>query len=99
MGKPDLIEIEDGNVTVDAATVARLIGVAPGDVAQLLRNRQISSLCERGEGEDEGNLRLTFFFGAKRARILVGAGGEIKGRSVIDFGERQLPNALRRPEN
>nr|WP_091582978.1 DUF6522 family protein [Mesorhizobium qingshengii] len=35
----------------------------------LLRTQEITSLCERGIGEHEGEYRLSFFYGNRRARL------------------------------
>jgi hypothetical protein len=66
-------------------------------VPELLRNGAITSRCERGIGEDEGRFRLTFFHAGRRLRLVVDADGRILQRSRIDYGDRPLPEVLRRP--
>ncbi|TVR06774.1 MAG: hypothetical protein EA385_14655 [Salinarimonadaceae bacterium] len=91
------IEIGDEGVSVDAALLGEALGVAPEEVMTLMREGAITSLLERGEGEDAGRMRLTFFHGSRRLRLIVGADGEILQRSLVDFGDRPLPPAMRRP--
>ena len=90
------VEVGDKDLTVDCETLAPMLGVQPSDIPGLLRIKAITSLCEKGIDEHEGEFRLTFFFKGRRARILVGPSGTVLGRSVIDFGDRPLPPALRR---
>lgn len=90
------VEVGDGDLTVDSRTLAPMLGVQPADIPELLRSRAITSVCEKGIDENEGEFRLTFFFKGRRARILVGPTGEVMERSVINFSDRPLPHALRR---
>lgn len=89
------VEIADGEFLIDAAVLGELFDVPPGDVPELMRNSAITGKTERGEGDDAGLYRLTFFFRNRRARVLVDGDGRIVWRSVIDLGERAAPSALR----
>ena len=91
------IAFENGSPTIDAETLADGLGVALSDVRALMRSGAITSRCERGEGDDEGRTRLTFFHRSRRFRLVVDAGGRTLQRSTIDFGERPLPASLRAP--
>ena len=93
------IETDGTTVTVDAHELAPLLGIGPYEVPDLMRNGEITCLCEMGAGEDEGTLRIFFFYRSKRARIIVGPVGAIQARTVIDFGDRPLPQGLRRPSD
>lgn len=83
---------EDG-FSVDAALIAELLGVAADAVQDLMRAGEITSICERGEGEHAGEHRLTFFHKGRRARVSVDESGRVFRRTVIDYGERPLPPA------
>ena len=61
-----------------------------------MRSGAITSRCEVGEDEDAGRTRVTFFLHSRRFRIVIDAAGRILRRSTIDFGERALPDSLRR---
>ena len=90
-----LERIDDG-FCIDAALLGELLRVPPPRVQELMRNNEITSICERGEGEHEGLYRLTFFYKNRRARFAMDEAGRILKRSIIDFGEHPLPRAKRR---
>ena len=98
MSSNTCVEVRGDDVQIDAAVIARGLGVEPSAVCGLMRSGDVTSLCERGVGEDEGRFRLTFFYRGKRFRVIVDQEGRIIGRSSIDFGERPLPARLRRPQ-
>ena len=81
------LELNDGEVCIDASLLAQIFDLSPLAVQALMRRHEITSICERGEGEHAGRYRLTFFYGNKRAAFEVDDSGAILGRSVIDFGE------------
>ena len=66
-------------------------------VQSLMRSGELTSLCEKGENEDIGRYRLTFFYMNRRLQLVIDPTGEILQRSVIDFGGRELPAALHKP--
>jgi hypothetical protein len=86
---------EHGSPVVDAETIAQGLGIPASDVQSLMRQGEITSRCEVGEGEDLALTRLTFFLRGSRFRIVVDAAGRVVWRSTIDFGERPLPPSLR----
>ncbi len=91
------IERAEEGFSIDAALLAELLNVPPSGVQALMRNNEITSLCERGEREHEGQYRLTFFYKNRRARLSVDQSGQVIGRSIVDFGARPLPSSMRRP--
>lgn len=91
------IDIGEDGVSVDAVILAEAFSVDAADVPTLMRAGEITSLFERGEGEDAGRMRLTFFHRSRRFRLIVDEAGEILQRSKIDFGDAPLPPAMRRP--
>jgi hypothetical protein len=95
-GRPVVCEGSGGDFSVDAALIGELLDLAPSDVQALMRAGKITSRCERGEGDHAGRYRLTFFHACRRARLTVDAAGRIIRRSIIDYGGRPLPPALRR---
>lgn len=90
------VTFEDGDPLVDARLVAQALSLTPERVMAGLRNGSITTLTERGAGEDAGRWRLTFFHENSRLRLVVDETGEILQRSRIDFGETPLPPAMRR---
>jgi hypothetical protein len=79
------------DIEIDAALVGDLFNVPPAEVLALLKARAITSVCERGIDEHQGEMRLSFFYGNRRARVSIDADGKVLRRSVIDFGERPMP--------
>lgn len=90
------VEIAEAAILVDAALLGELLDVVPAEVPGLMRSRAITSFCERGIGADDGTFRLSFFYRNRRARLSVDAAGRILRRSIVDFGQRALPRAMRR---
>lgn len=84
------VEITNADIVVDAALLSELLAIPPADVQALMRKRAITSVCERGIDVHEGEYRLVFFYGNRRARLSVDSVGHILQRSIIDFGERPL---------
>lgn len=91
------IEIEDGAFCVDCSTLGGLLHIHPADIPELMRKRAITSVCERGIDDHEGQFRLSFFYGNRRGRLRVDESGRILQRSVVDFGER--PPVMHKPQS
>ncbi len=82
---------EDGFV-IDAADLGPLLGLPPAEVPRLMREGQITTLSETGEGEDSGRFRVTFRHGAVRVRFTVDAEGRVLTQSRTDAtGARGRP--------
>ncbi|CAM5438469.1 hypothetical protein ATER59S_02653 [Aquamicrobium terrae] len=91
------VEMNEGDMVVDAALLGKLLDIAPHEVPVLLRAQKITSLCERGIEGHAGEYRLSFFYGSRRARLSVDEAGNVLRRSVIDFGDAAMPRQLHRP--
>jgi hypothetical protein len=52
-----------------------------------MRQRRITSICERGENEDAGRYRLTFFYAQRRLRLVLDEAGTIVER-LVESGRR-----------
>jgi len=89
-------KIGDEAITVDAAEIAKGLGVEAHAVPELMRHGAITGRCEQGIDADAGRHRLTFFYKGRRLRLIVDDMGRIVSRSAIDFGTRPLPERLRR---
>lgn len=90
------IEFSDNTFLVDAALIGELLHVPASCVPALMREGKITSACERGVDEHEGEFRLTFFYRNRRARLGTDPIGRIFRKSVIDFGDQPVPDALLR---
>ena len=71
------IEFEQGAFTVDADVIAAVLGIEPARVQPLMRDGKITSVCERGVGEDAGRLRLTFRYRARAWTVVVQPDGTL----------------------
>jgi Family of unknown function (DUF6522) len=89
------IEIELGTMRIEASIVAQGLELEPSRVQAMMRNGEITSLCERGVNEDAGRYRLTFFHKSQRFRLIVDGTGTVIQRSIVDFGDRALPASMR----
>lgn len=89
------VELGEHGVTVDARLVGEGLGLDPSTVLTGMRAGTITSLCERGIGEDAGRFRLTFFHRSRRCRLVVDRHGRVLRRSTLDFGDRPIPASLR----
>lgn len=84
-------------IEVEASVIAEGLDLSLSQLRQQMREGRITSLSERGSGEDLGRHRLTFFSEHRRFRVVLDERGEIIQRSSIDFGDAKLPLSLRKP--
>ena len=82
---------------VDAALVAEAFGLKPDEVLARLRDGTMTSLCEKGQDEDAGRYRLSFFSTSCRFSLIVDESGALLQRLTLDYGDRPLPAGARRP--
>ncbi len=76
------VDVAGGEFKVDAALLAEGFGMAAALVLPALRERRITSLCERGVDEDAGRNRLTFFYGRQRLRLVIDDTGKVLERCI-----------------
>ena len=62
---------------VDAAEIAALLELEVASFQELMRSGKIRSIVERGEGEDDGKVRLTFQSPQWRVRLTCAPDGEV----------------------
>ena len=91
------VEIQDGEIQLDAQIIADGFDLEPARIPALMRDGAITSLCECGIDEDAGRYRLTFFHKSRRFRLVVDDTGALIQRGIIDFGNRPLPAAMHNP--
>ena len=65
------------SVEIDGACVAHGLGLEEAAFRQLMAERKIALLCERGTGEDAGRWRATFYHGERRLRLVVDSQGNV----------------------
>jgi hypothetical protein len=90
------IDLGLGSLHIDASVIAQGLALEPARIQAMMREGEITSLCERGVNEDAGRYRLTFFHKSRRFRLVVDATGTVIQRSTVDFGNRPLPASIRK---
>lgn len=85
------ITFEQGTLTIDPAIVAKGLRLDPEALRDHLRRGTVTSLCEKGEAEDEGRFRLTFLSPTRRLRLVVDATGAILTTSTADYRRKDAP--------
>jgi hypothetical protein len=77
MGKSIAIETnpQADPIEIDGTLVARGLGLAVPAFQQLMEDRKVTVLCERGTGDDAGLYRASFYHEGKRFRLVVDASG------------------------
>lgn len=63
---------------VDATLVARGLELDVDTFRQLMDERSIAVLCERGTSEDAGLYRASFYHGARRVRMVLDREGRLQ---------------------
>jgi hypothetical protein len=71
-------------IEIDAALVAPRLGLTVAEFRQLMDQRRITVLCERGVGEDTGRYRASFYYGDRRVRLVVDTAGGVCDRISSD---------------
>ena len=89
--------LNDSVIEIEASVIAEGLDLSLPQLKQQMRAGRITSLSERGAGEDAGRHRLTFFSEHRRFRVVVDERGVIIQRSAIDFGKEKLPRSVRKP--
>jgi hypothetical protein len=69
-------------IEVDAAIVAPALGLTVERFRSLMDAGRIRTLSERGVGDDLGRYRLSFWYGARRFRIVTDASGRLLAREA-----------------
>lgn len=62
-------------IEIDGARVARGLGLDVAAFRQLMEDRKVTVLCERGIGEDAGRFRASFYYRDMRVRLVVDGQG------------------------
>lgn len=82
------VEFANGDILVDAALIGTLLQVPPADISLLMRQRAITSVCERGIDAHRGQYQLSFFYRNRRARVRVDTSGQVLQRSTTQIAQR-----------
>ena len=72
-----MVEISADGFSVDAEVIAAGLNLEVSGLQSMMKSGEITSICERGEGEDTGRHRLTFCHGSDRLRVVADSGGRV----------------------
>jgi hypothetical protein len=66
-------------IEIDGTLLADAFGLEVGVFRQLMQDRKVTVLCERGTGADAGLHRASFYYERTRVRVVVDADGRPVG--------------------
>ncbi len=72
-----MVEINAHGFSVDAEVIASNLDLEASIVQSMMKAGDITSICERGEGEDAGRHRLTFYHGSACLRVVADTDGRV----------------------
>lgn len=71
------VTIDPSGATIDADDLGPLLGLEPAEVPAKMRSGEITSQSEAGSGTDAGRVRLTFWYGNQRVRLVCDLQGNV----------------------
>lgn len=89
----DPITFTDQGINIDAGLVAKGLHIEPETLRIALRDGSVTRTVEKGEGEDAGRYRVTFYAPNRRLRLLFTANGEILQTSSVAYSRKPRPPA------
>lgn len=90
-----LVPDADGGFTLDTAMLAGQFGRQVNEMEELVRRGMVTSLVERGEGEDAGRWRLSVRCGNRRWQAVVDAEGTILDQQMAIVPPHMTGSAAR----
>ena len=86
-----VVTIPTGGFEVDATVIAAAFGLEQSTLQQLMRDGQVTSLCEAGVDEDAGRYRLTFHHDGRALRLTVDVDGRVLSKAIFPSGRGGSP--------
>lgn len=90
------ISFTDQMIEIDATLIAKGLGMHPDALRQAMRQGHVTHTTEKGEGEDEGRFRVTFYALNCRLRLFFNAEGTLLQTSSAAYSRK--PRSASRPE-
>jgi hypothetical protein len=87
------ITFTEQGIEIDATLVAKGLRMEPEALRAALREGSVTRTIERGEGDDLGRFRVTFYAPTRRLRLLFTAQGAILQTSSADYSRKPRPAA------
>ena len=85
------ISITDKMIEIDAKLVAEGLGMHPDALRQAMQDGKVTHIVEKGEAEDAGRFRVTFYSPNRRLRLLFDAEGTLLQTSSADYSRKPRP--------
>lgn len=85
------IEVSDDLIQIDAHIIAEAFGLDAAAIHGLMKDRKITSMSERGQDEDAGRFRVTFWYEDRALRLIFDDAGTLLSRSRFAAPRRPLP--------
>ncbi len=85
-----LIEFANDSVQIEATDLAGALQISTDELKQGMQEGKITSRFERGEGEDAGTVRLTFYSVVRRVRVTADGSGNVLDCRVVVAGKPLL---------
>lgn len=82
------VDVSAEGFVVDATLLADAFNLPASKIRAQMNDGGITSLSEKGEGEDAGRWRLTFYCGARALRLTVDEKGTILGKATFPVQNR-----------
>ncbi len=73
----DLIRFDTSEIIVDAELLASFFSISVAALREAMSAGQVSTLVERGEGEDVGRIRLTFRYSGQQFSVMKERDGQL----------------------
>ncbi|MCX7286745.1 MAG: DUF6522 family protein [Rhodobacterales bacterium] len=84
----DAISFTAQGIDIDAGLVAKGLHMDPEALRAALRAGSVTRTVEKGEGDDAGRFRVTFYAPARRFRLLFTTTGEILQTSSVAYSRK-----------
>lgn len=82
------ISFNDQMIEIDATLIAKGLGMHPDVLRQAMREGRVTRTVEKGEGEDAGRFRVTFYSLNCRLRLLFNDEGILLQTSSADYSRK-----------
>lgn len=86
----------DGRILVEAADLAPLLGLGLAEFQSQMREGQIATGSEEGQGEDAGRFRVTFTSRRWKLRLTCAADGTVLSQTRTEQTGQKSPSQPRR---
>lgn len=73
----DLVQFNGAEIVADAKLIASFFDLSVEELRQAMSDGDVSTLVERGEGEDSGRTRLTFRYSGRQFSLMREADGKL----------------------